>query len=83
VPADLITAFAHYLEVEARLSPRTVREYSADVRQFRRWLDAAHPQTPWAEVAPAHLRASWPRAGSARTGRPGCSRPYTSSSGTS
>jgi integrase/recombinase XerD len=56
VPADLITAFAHYLELEARLSPRTVREYSADVRQFRRWLEAAHPQTPWAEVAPAHLR---------------------------
>ena len=56
MPADLITAFAHYLELEARLSPRTVREYSADVRQFRSWLDATPPLTAWAEVAPAHLR---------------------------
>lgn len=54
---DLITTFGHYLEVEAKLSPRTVREYSADVRQFRAWLDAAHPLTSWAEVAPTHLRS--------------------------
>lgn len=53
---DSLTAFAHYLEVEAQLSPRTVREYSADVRLFRSWLDAAHPLTAWPEVAPSHLR---------------------------
>lgn len=54
---DLITSFAHYLEVEARLAPRTVREYAADVTQFRKWLDSAHPLTPWAGVAPSHLRS--------------------------
>lgn len=56
MPPDPISAFAHYLAVEAQLSPRTVREYSQDVRLFRTWLDAAHPLTPWEEVAPSHLR---------------------------
>lgn len=56
-----VEAFRHYLEIEERRTPATVRAYLADVRQLRAWLDS--PDQPergrgrdWELITAADLR---------------------------
>ncbi|CAM3464055.1 tyrosine-type recombinase/integrase [Deinococcus saxicola] len=52
-----IEAFRHYLEIEERRSPGTVRAYVADVQMLRNWLDDEDQQLrPWEKITAADLR---------------------------
>jgi integrase/recombinase XerD len=56
-----IEVFQHYLEIEERRTPATVRGYLADVRQLRAYLDAeSQPQhqrgRDWEQISAADLR---------------------------
>lgn len=56
-----IQAFEHYLEIEERRTPQTVRAYLADVRMLRAYLDApTQPQhtrgRDWEQISAADLR---------------------------
>lgn len=54
-----VTAFESYLKLEEGRSPGTIRNYAADVRQLRAFLDSdACPQCgrDWSEVTAADLR---------------------------
>ncbi|WP_295814329.1 tyrosine-type recombinase/integrase [uncultured Deinococcus sp.] len=54
-----IEAFRHYLEIEERRTPQTVRAYLADVRQLRAYLDAEHQSQrgrDWEQLTAADLR---------------------------
>lgn len=56
-----VEAFRHYLEIEERRTPQTVRAYLADVRQLRAHLDAEHqPERgrgrDWENITAADLR---------------------------
>lgn len=56
-----VSAFEHYLEIEERRTPQTVRAYLADVRQLRAHLDAeSQPQhqrgRDWEQITAADLR---------------------------
>ena len=56
-----VEAFEHYLEIEERRSPATVRGYLADIRQLRAYLDGdEQPQhlrgRDWEQLTAADLR---------------------------
>ena len=56
-----VEAFRHYLEIEERRTPQTVRAYLADVRMLRAWLDSdQQPQhargRDWEQISAADLR---------------------------
>lgn len=56
-----VQAFEHYLEIEERRTPQTVRAYLADVRQLRAYLDRDdQPQhqrgRDWEQISAADLR---------------------------
>ncbi|OLV15935.1 tyrosine-type recombinase/integrase [Deinococcus marmoris] len=52
-----IEAFRHYLEIEERRSPATVRAYVADVQMLRNWLDDEFEEPcAWEEVTALELR---------------------------
>ncbi|WP_135230123.1 tyrosine-type recombinase/integrase [Deinococcus fonticola] len=56
-----VEAFRHYLEIEERRTPQTVRAYLADVRMLRAYLDGdGQPQhqrgRDWEQISAADLR---------------------------
>lgn len=52
-----VDAFRHYLQIEERCTPGTVRAYLADVRQLQTFLETGDPPgLDWAQITAADLR---------------------------